>query len=92
MEMIIDYKTLKATIDELVEHNQTHLVNELLEILANNEIQKPEKHNRKEDINTSRFNVDLNDDQITEIIDFAFKLCVTCKHVFVIGSGAGEIW
>ena len=44
-------------------------MNKLLEILRNNEIQKPEKHNRKQDIVTSYFNLDLKEDEIDEIID-----------------------
>ena len=62
--MELDYSTLKGTIKILSELESEILVNKLLEILHNNEIQKPEKHNRKQDIETSYFKIDLTEDEM----------------------------
>lgn len=67
--MELNYTKLKETITILSELGSEILMNKLLEILSNNEIQKPEKHNRKRDIETSYFNIDLTEDEIDEIID-----------------------
>ena len=50
MKNIIDYLTIKSTINELVKTKNNALVDKLLDTLNNNKIPKPEKHNRKEDI------------------------------------------
>lgn len=68
--MQLDYKTLKETIKILSEFEKESLVNKLLEIISNNEIPKSAKHNRKDDIEVSYFNIDLCDDEVDEIIDF----------------------
>lgn len=67
--MQLDFKTLSETIKILSELESEILMNKLLEIINNNEIQKPDKHNRKQDIKTSYFNIDLTEDEIDEIID-----------------------
>jgi hypothetical protein len=67
--MELDYSTLKETIEILSKLKSEILMNRLLEILGNNEIQKPEKHNRKQDIETSYFYIDLTEDEKDEIID-----------------------
>ncbi len=67
--MQLDFKTLRETIKILSELESEILMNKLLEIIDNNEIQKPDKHNRKQDIKTSYFNIDLTEDEIDEIID-----------------------
>jgi adenosyl cobinamide kinase/adenosyl cobinamide phosphate guanylyltransferase len=50
MKNIIDYLTIKSTINELTKTENVALVDKLLDILNNNKIAKPEKHNKKEDI------------------------------------------
>lgn len=65
----MDYRTLKDTIKVISELENEILLNKLLEILRHNEIQKPEKHNRKEEIETSHFDINLTEDEINEIID-----------------------
>lgn len=67
--MQLDFKTLTETIKILSELESEILMNKLLEIINNNEIQKPDKHNRKQDIKTSYFNIDLTEDEIDKIID-----------------------
>ncbi len=70
MEFWINYSSLKATINELSNSDRQDLVDRLLDILHNNEVVKPEKHNRKDDIYTSNFNVDLTEDELDDVIEF----------------------
>ncbi len=70
MEFWINYSSLKATIDELSNSERQDLVDRLLDMLHNNEVKKPEKHNRKDDIYTSNFNVNLTEDELDDVIEF----------------------
>lgn len=67
--MTIDYPTLTNTIKVLSELEKNILVDKLLDNLSHNEIQKSEKHNKKEDSTTSYFAIDLEENEIDEIID-----------------------
>ena len=67
--MELDYKTIKETIKILTDLESEILMNKLLNILRKNEIQKPQNHNRKQDIETSYFSINLTQDEIEEIID-----------------------
>lgn len=69
MEFWINYANLKATIDELGNSDRPDLVNRLLDILHNNKVEKPEKHNRKDDLYTTNFNVNLTDDELDDLIE-----------------------
>lgn len=70
MEFTINYISLKTTITELTNSSRHDLVDRLLEILHNNEIEKAEKHNRKNDISTSNFFVDLTEEELDEVVEF----------------------
>lgn len=74
MKNIIDYLTIKSTINELVETGNDSLVDKLLDILNKNKIPKPENHNRKEDIETNHYKIDLTKNQLKEIIDLLMDL------------------
>lgn len=74
MKNIIDYLTIKSTINELVETGNDSLVDKLLDILNKNKIPKPEKHNREEDIETNHYNIDLSKNQLNDIIDLLIDL------------------
>lgn len=74
MKNIIDYFTIKSTINELVKTGNDSLVDKLLDILNKNKIPKPEKHNRKEDIETNHYKIDLTKNQLNEIIDLLMDL------------------
>jgi hypothetical protein len=67
--MTIDYVSLTNTIKALSELGKLKLIDKLLDILKHNEIPKSQKHNKKKDITTSHFTVDLNDNEIDEIIE-----------------------
>lgn len=67
--MELDYTTIKETIKNLANLESEILMNKLLNILLNNEIQKPQNHNRKQDVETSYFSINLTEDEIDEIID-----------------------
>ena len=74
MKNIIDYLTIKSTINELAKTENIALVDKLLDILNNNKIAKPEKHNREEDIETNHYNIDLSKNQLNDIIDLLIDL------------------
>ena len=74
MKNIIDYLTIKSTINELTKTENVALVDKLLDILNNNKIAKPEKHNKKEDIETNHYNIDLSKNQLNDIIDLLMDL------------------
>ena len=74
MKNIIDYLTIKSTINELVKTGNDSLVDKLLDILNKNKIPKPEKHNKKEDIETNHYKIDLTKNQLNEIIDLLMDL------------------
>ena len=69
MKNIIDYLTIKSTINELVKTKNDALVNKLLDILNNNKIPKPEKHNRKEETENNHYKIDLSKKKLNDIID-----------------------
>lgn len=74
MNNVIDYLTIKSTINELTKTENVALVDKLLGILNNNKIAKPEKHNKKEDIETNHYKIDLSKNQLNEIIDLLMDL------------------
>lgn len=69
MERILDYFTLKRTINELENSGKNILANKVQEIIKNFEIPKSENHNRIKDIETSKFKITLTDDEIIEITE-----------------------
>ena len=74
MKNIIDYLTIKSTINELAKTENVTLVDKLLDILNNNKIAKSEKHNKKEDIKTNHYKIDLSKNQLNDIIDLLMDL------------------
>ena len=70
----LSYSTITNTINELVKAEKTDVSNKLLDILNNHELVKPEKHNKKEDLTTSFFKIELENNILEEIIDFLFDL------------------
>ena len=74
MKNIIDYLTIKSTINELVKTENNALVDKLIDTLNNNKIPKPEKHNKKEDIETNHYKIDLSKKQLNDIIDLLIDL------------------
>lgn len=67
--MTIDYLNLTHTIKALSESGKVKLIDKLLDILKHNEIPKSGKHNKKKDITTSHFAIDLSDNEVDEIIE-----------------------
>ena len=74
MKNIIDYLSIESTINELAKTKNVALVDKLLDILNNNKIAKPEKHNKKEDIETNHYKIDLSKNQLNDIIDLLIDL------------------
>jgi hypothetical protein len=70
----LDYLAIKSTINELIKVGEYEIVDYLLDILNRNELIKPEKHNLKEDLNTSYFSIDLSDEVIDKIINLFVDL------------------
>ncbi len=68
-ENSIDYITLTSAISELKKVGDKKLVDKLQYILTNNELQKPDKHNKKSNKTTSYYKVDLNTDQLETIVE-----------------------
>ncbi|REH00073.1 hypothetical protein [Flavobacterium aquicola] len=66
--MTINYVTLTNTIKALSEVGKVKLIDKLLDNLQHNEIPKSERHNKKKDLTTSYFAIDLNDNEVNEII------------------------
>lgn len=77
MDRILDYFTLKTTINELEKLEKYILVDKLQKIIENSEISKPEKHNKIDDIETSKFRINLTKNEILEITDLFSDLEVS---------------
>jgi hypothetical protein len=71
---ILDFLTIKSTLNELIKVGETKIADNILDILNHNELPKPEKHNLKEDIYTSYYNIDLSREYIDRIIDLFVDL------------------
>jgi len=70
----LDYFTIKSTLDELTKIGKTEIVNNLLDILNYNNLAKPEKHNRQNDITTTYYKIELSSEYLDEIIDLFLDL------------------
>ena len=70
----LSYSTIINTINELAKVGKNEIVNKLLEFINNNELSKPEKHNRKDDLKTSFFKIELESNVVEEIIDLLLDL------------------
>src|ERR1051325_2779065 len=70
----LDYLSLSTTISELNKIGETTLAGKLQVILSKNELPKPDKHNKKDDITTSFFVVELNGPELEKIVDLFLDL------------------
>jgi CRISPR/Cas system endoribonuclease Cas6 (RAMP superfamily) len=73
----LDYYSISRTIEKLKKNGKTDLVNKLFDIINHSELEKSEKHNRKDDKTTSHFVVELEDDEFDEIKDMFLDLEVS---------------
>ncbi|EKT3967340.1 hypothetical protein NTJ12_002427 [Flavobacterium psychrophilum] len=71
---ILDYLTIKSTLNELIKVGETEITDNLLDIINYNELPKPDKHNRKKDITSSYFEINLSSEIIEKIIDLFSEL------------------
>ena len=67
MKNTLSYTTILSTIQYLKQEGELHLSKKLENILENNEIEKPEKHNKKNDLTTSYFRIEISKDELEEI-------------------------
>ena len=63
------YDTLRTTYNELVKAGQLKLAERMNSILETNELPKPSKHNRKDDRQTSKYQIELTEEEIEIIQD-----------------------
>lgn len=73
----LDFYSISRTIDELNKIGKTDLVKKLLDVINHSELEKSEKHNRKDDKTTSHFLVKLDDGEFDEIKDMFLDLEVS---------------
>jgi hypothetical protein len=70
----LNYISISEAIKELSRIGQKEIVAKLENILKNNEVKKPELHNKKDDKTVSHFNIDLTKDELGIIKDTFFEL------------------
>ena len=70
----IDYFSLNAAFIELDKAGKIELAEKIKNIIENNQLPKSENHNHRNDIDTSYFKVELNDEDFIEITDLFFAL------------------
>lgn len=73
-ENSLDYISLTSTISELKKIGETALADKLFDILSNNELPKPDKHNSKDDKTTSYFEIKIYEDEKEKIVDMFLDL------------------
>ena len=73
-ENILNYGTLIETYNELIKVGRLELAERIQTILRDNELPKPTKHNRKEDVQTSKYSIDLTAEEIEIIQDLFLDL------------------
>jgi len=73
-ENTLDNITLVTTCNELIKVGHLELVEKIQSILRNNELSKPDKHNKKNDKITSYYKVELNEEEIEIIQDLFLQL------------------
>lgn len=66
---ILDHITLKSTYHELMNEGLVQLAGKIQAILNNNELPKPDNHNKKDDKTTSFYKVILSTEEIETIQD-----------------------
>jgi|688.fasta_scaffold181368_1 hypothetical protein len=70
----IDYFSISEAITELSKIGQNEIVTKLENILENNEVKKPELHNKKDDKTTSYYRVNLTEEELEVITDLFLDL------------------
>jgi hypothetical protein len=65
----LDYISLVSTILQVKKEEKYHLAEILDYILTNNEIEKSVLHNRKDDLVTSYFKIEISENELEEIIE-----------------------
>jgi hypothetical protein len=65
---VLDYRTLKVTIDELERLDNKRLIEEVKRIITDNKIEKPTLHNQKDEQTTDYYKIDLSLDDIEYIV------------------------
>lgn len=73
-ENSLDYISLTTTISELNKIGESILADKLLDIISQNELPKPDKHNRKDDKTTSYFEIKISEDEKEKIVDLFLDL------------------
>ena len=69
MKNSLNYISIASTILQVEQEKKHHLAEKLDYILTNNEIKKPELHNRKDDLITSYFKIEISENDLEEIIE-----------------------
>ena len=73
-ENVLNYETLITTYNELIKVGHLELAKRIQSILGANELPKPIKHNRKDDIETSTYFIELTESEIEIIQDLFLDL------------------
>ena len=81
---ILSYDTLIATLKQLRAINDSSLATEIERILANNQLPKPPRHNKSQDLTTSYYFVDLTAEQVDRISGLFLDL--KCQFVSTTGD------
>ena len=69
MKNTLDFISILSTLLQAEQAGKTDVVEKLDFILTNNEIEKPEKHNRKDDLTTSYFRIEVSKNELNDILD-----------------------
>lgn len=69
MKNSLDYISLVSTILQVEQEKKYHLAEKLDYILTNNAVKNPELHNRKDDLITSYFIIEISKNDLEEIIE-----------------------
>jgi len=69
MKNTLDFISILSTLLQAEQTGKTDVVEKLDFILTNNEIEKPEKHNRKDDLTTSYFRIEVSKNELNDILD-----------------------
>lgn len=70
----IDYISISLAILELNKISETKLATKLENILRNNELPKPDKHNKKDDYTTSYYTLTLNAEELEKVVNLFLDL------------------
>jgi len=73
-EDVLDYRTLKATKEELERIGQTEILSNIERILTQNRIEKPTLHSQIENESTNFYIIDLSFEDIDTIVSMFFDL------------------